>query len=72
MVDTVGAGDALVGALAAALDRGADWMQALAEGTAAGSLACTLEGAQAALPRRAAIDALAAAVVAGVRRRSLR
>jgi ribokinase len=70
-IDTVGAGDALVGALAAALDRGADWTRAIAEGVAAGTLACTVEGAQAALPDRAAIHALAATVAAGVRRRSL-
>jgi ribokinase len=72
VVDTVGAGDALVGALAAALDRGAEWPQALAEGVAAGSLACTVEGAQAALPERAAIESLATTVLRGVRRRSLR
>jgi ribokinase len=71
VIDTVGAGDALVGALAAALDRGADWTRAIAEGVAAGALACTVEGAQAALPGRAAIDALAATVAAGVRRPSL-
>jgi ribokinase len=71
VIDTVGAGDALVGALAAALDRGADWTRAIAEGVAAGALACTVEGAQAALPDRGAIDALAAKVVAGVRRQPL-
>jgi ribokinase len=70
-IDTVGAGDALVGALAAALDRGADWTRGIAEGVAAGTLACTVEGAQAALPNLAAIDALATTVVAGMRRRSL-
>jgi ribokinase len=72
VIDTVGAGDALVGALAAALDRGADWTRAIAEGVAAGALACTVEGAQGALPGRAAIDTLAATVVAGLRRRPLR
>src|SRR4029434_7986377 len=41
VVDTTGAGDALVGAFAAALDRGALLRQALAEGVAAGSLACS-------------------------------
>ena len=50
VVDTTGAGDALVGAFAAALDRGALWARALAEGVAAGSLACARAGAQAALP----------------------
>ena len=72
VVDTTGAGDALVGALVAALDRGADWTQAMAEGIAAGSLACTVAGAQAALPGRDSIDALAISVKSGVRRRSLR
>jgi ribokinase len=50
----------LVGAFAAALDRGASLRQALAEGVAAGSLACTRHGAQAALPTRPEIAALAA------------
>lgn len=44
--DTTAAGDAFVGALAAALDRGAPLREALAEGAAAGSHACTGEGAQ--------------------------
>ena len=60
VVDTTGAGDALVGAFAAALDRGAPLRQALAEGVAAGSLACTGRGAQAALPAQSAIADLAA------------
>ncbi len=60
VVDTTGAGDALVGAFAAALDRGALLRQALAEGVAAGSLACAGRGAQAALPTHDAIAALAA------------
>jgi ribokinase len=72
VVDTTGAGDALVGALAAALDRGVDWTQAIAEGIAAGSLACTVAGAQAALPDRAGIAALTASVGQGACRRSLR
>ena len=59
VVDTVGAGDALVGALAAALDRGTPWPRALREGLAAGSLACTRPGAQTALPWREEITALA-------------
>ncbi|MEP7183960.1 MAG: ribokinase [Betaproteobacteria bacterium] len=57
--DTTGAGDAFTGALAVALDRGDRWPQALAEGVAAGSLACTGEGAQAALPVAAAIHCFA-------------
>jgi len=60
VVDTTGAGDALAGAIAAALDRGAPLRQALAEGVAAGSLACAVRGAQAALPTRSAIAQLAA------------
>jgi len=59
VVDTTGAGDAFVGALAAALDRGVTWRRALAEGLAAGSLACTRAGAQAALPMANAIAQLA-------------
>jgi len=57
--DTVGAGDAFTGALAAALDRGAAREVALREALAAGALACTAPGAQPAMPRRAAIAALA-------------
>ena len=45
-VDTTGAGDALCGALAAALDRGEAIETALAEGLAAGALACRDTGAQ--------------------------
>jgi ribokinase len=60
VVDTTGAGDAFVGALAAGLDRGRDWPAALAGAVAAGSLACTAFGAQGALPDDARIDALAA------------
>lgn len=44
--DTTAAGDAFVGALAAALDRGAPFVEALAEGAAAGSHACAGDGAQ--------------------------
>ena len=46
VVDTTGAGDALVGTLAAALDRGAGLAAALREGVAAGALACARRGAQ--------------------------
>jgi ribokinase len=50
VVDTTGAGDALAGALVAALDRGASGERALHEGVVAGALACTRHGAQAAMP----------------------
>jgi ribokinase len=51
VVDTTGAGDALAGALVAALDRGASLQRALAEGVNAGALACTHRGAQSSSPR---------------------
>lgn len=55
-VDTVGAGDAFVGALAAAIDAGASLPQALQRASVAGSLACTVRGAQPSLPMKEAID----------------
>ena len=55
VVDTVGAGDAFAAALAAALDRGAEFAAAVREGVAAGSLACLRAGAQDALPMSDAI-----------------
>lgn len=54
VIDTVGAGDAFTGALAAALDRGDPFRRALACAAAAGALACTGRGAQASLPYAAA------------------
>ncbi|MDK9696371.1 MAG: PfkB family carbohydrate kinase [Siculibacillus sp.] len=45
-VDSTGAGDALCGAIAAALDRGDDLETALRQGLAAGALACRETGAQ--------------------------
>ena len=57
-VDTVGAGDAFVGALAVALASGLDPAAAVAAACAAGAAAATRRGAQAALPRPA--DVLAA------------
>jgi ribokinase len=62
VVDTTGAGDAFAGALVAALDRRAAWPRAIAEGVAAGSLACTVAGAQPGLPTAAAIRHLAGIV----------
>lgn len=58
-VDSVGAGDAFVGVMAAALDRGELLPAALVHGAAAGALACTRRGAQAALPDSADIQAAA-------------
>ena len=46
VVDTTGAGDALCGAFAAALDRGLSPPEALRAGVHAGAHACTYEGAQ--------------------------
>jgi len=57
-IDTTGAGDAFVGVLAATLDAGAGLRDALARAVAAGTLACTMRGAQPSLPRLAAIDTL--------------
>jgi ribokinase len=68
VVDTTGAGDAFVGALAAALDRGDPLRVALAWGVAAGSLACQRAGAQPSLPHEAEIAPLASALLAQVRR----
>jgi len=59
VVDTTGAGDAFVGTLAAALDRGDTWPRAVAAASAAGALACTAIGAQGALPEATRIDTLA-------------
>ena len=57
-VDTVGAGDAFVGALAVVLASGLDPVAAVTAACAAGAAAATRRGAQAALPRPA--DVLAA------------
>ena len=56
-VDTTAAGDAFVGVLAAALDRGRTLEQALHRASVAGGLACLSAGAQPSLPQAAAIDA---------------
>ncbi|MCC7281145.1 MAG: bifunctional hydroxymethylpyrimidine kinase/phosphomethylpyrimidine kinase [Acetobacteraceae bacterium] len=58
VVDTTGAGDCFVGAFAAALARGAAPEEALADGVAAGSAACTRAGAIGSVPDRAAIAAM--------------
>jgi ribokinase len=57
VVDTVGAGDSFVGALAAALDGGADLGLAFHRAAIAGSLACRRLGAQSSIPDAAEIDA---------------
>ncbi|MBI3706673.1 MAG: ribokinase [Proteobacteria bacterium] len=56
-VDTTAAGDAFVGVLGAALDRGATLPQALHRASVAAGLACQVAGAQPSLPLRTAIDA---------------
>jgi ribokinase len=52
VIDSTGAGDALAGALVAALDRGATLPRALADGVSAGAAACTHPGAQSPVPRQ--------------------
>ena len=56
-VDSTAAGDAFVGALAAALDAGAALPAAMRRASVAGALACLARGAQPSLPTRAAIEA---------------
>lgn len=56
-IDTVAAGDAFAGGLVAALIEGASLQQAMVWGAAAGALATTKVGAQAAMPDRATFDA---------------
>jgi ribokinase len=56
-VDTTGAGDAFCGALADALDRGADLVEAARWAVAAASLSVTGEGARGGLPSRAQVEA---------------
>ncbi len=56
-VDTVGAGDAFCGTLAAALDNGLGLRDALRCGAVAGALACLEHGAMPSLPDAAAIAA---------------
>jgi ribokinase len=58
VVDTVGAGDAFVGSLAASWVRGDDFDACLQSASAAGALACTRRGAIASLPTRAEVEAL--------------
>jgi ribokinase len=59
-IDTVAAGDAFAGGLAAALSQGLDLSQALIWGSAAGALATTKSGAQVAMADRATFEAFLA------------
>jgi ribokinase len=59
-IDTVAAGDAFAGGLAAALSQGLDISQALVWGSAAGALATTKAGAQVAMADRATFEAFLA------------
>lgn len=61
-VDTVGAGDAFCGVLAAALAQGRDLGSALSTACAAGALTATRRGAAAAMPTRAEVEQLAGTV----------
>ena len=58
VVDTTGAGDAFVGALATWLARGASLKEAVAYAVRAGAAAVTREGAQGALPTPEVVEAL--------------
>ena len=58
VVDTTGAGDAFIGALAASLAEGRSMTDALRRGLAAGACAVTKEGAQTSMPHRDAIEAM--------------
>jgi ribokinase len=56
-IDTTAAGDAFVGAFAAAIVGGAELPQALRLASVAGGLSCLTRGAQTSLPLKSAIDA---------------
>jgi ribokinase len=58
VVDTTGAGDAFVGALATQIARGATLREAVAYAVRAGAAAVTKEGAQGALPTPEVVEAL--------------
>ncbi|HEX5849308.1 MAG TPA: PfkB family carbohydrate kinase, partial [Rubrobacter sp.] len=58
VVDTTGAGDAFVGALASRLARDASLEDAVAYAARAGAAAVTREGAQGALPTPESVEAL--------------
>lgn len=74
-VDTLGAGDAFCGMLAACIDRNMPLSDALRYASVAGSLACTKQGAQSALPTMDEVKGKlpelgAAAVLAGAKLRA--
>lgn len=56
--DTVGAGDAFAGTLAARLAEGAGWREAIAVANVAAALTTLGEGAQSPIPRRSVVDAV--------------
>ncbi len=58
VVDSTAAGDAFIGAVAAALAEDASLEEAVRRGVAAGALACTRIGAQPSLPFESDVDAL--------------
>ena len=66
-VDTVGAGDAFNGALAAALSEGLSLIEAATRANAAAAIAVTKPGAQGALPSRTEIDRMVSSLPAGLR-----
>lgn len=57
-VDTTAAGDCFTGVLAAALDRGQSWPDAMRRASAAAALCCTRAGSQNSLPRASETDRL--------------
>ncbi len=59
-VDSVAAGDAFGGALAVSMAEGLALSEAVRRGCAAGALACTKQGAQAAMPTRDEVEGLLA------------
>lgn len=56
-IDTVAAGDAFNGAMAAAFDRGLSLREAIRWGSAAGALAASKIGAQSSLPDKDSFEA---------------
>lgn len=58
VIDTTGAGDAFVGAMAEALDRGADLKTAVTWASAAAAITCSRRGAMPSYPNRAEITEL--------------